>query len=265
MQKILFIGPTRTGTSTIWQMIRQSGLPVSLAEGKEHYYFDRYFDRGATWFERQFNNEANDCLIDTSPSVFHNYEAIKNCADMSFFDHLFISIRDPFELSFSVYRYNKMNGYNYGTFSEFMTPDVLSYLSYRERIPFILESFNVKIQYFIYKEFIENPPYYLASALSSVCDSLNWGEALPDVGSRNASDRSARLPGLLATARSVRRALKLPAVASDSSHPVLKAIKNTVLYKDGSTFEKPKFDELPKHISKWIEDERAFLLENVGK
>lgn len=85
---------------------------VTLASAKELFYFDRFYDRGADWYNRQYPNALNARRVG---EICHDYlyseDALKRIAqDMSPDSKFLITVRDPIDRTISHYKYLRKIG-----------------------------------------------------------------------------------------------------------------------------------------------------------
>lgn len=106
---VIFVGPQKTGTTYIYDVISQDrNVNISRAV-KEIFFFDRYFHLGLDWYSKHFSNSQQ--MIDFSPSIFSDQEALNNVFQ-TFPDALIIvTVRNPVERSWSHYQHLRRYGY----------------------------------------------------------------------------------------------------------------------------------------------------------
>ncbi len=99
----MFVGPTKTGTTWLYEYARNhKQLSVSTKE-KEIEFFNKFYDRGLDWYKDYFEAGPNTC--DFSPTYFASDLAplrLNNC-----FPHakIIITLRNPTDRAISQYKH----------------------------------------------------------------------------------------------------------------------------------------------------------------
>jgi hypothetical protein len=108
--KLLFIGPTRTGTTYLWSLLfnsrKNNKLAFTLSSKKEHYYFEKCYGRDEFYdsYLSEFNDSEN--ILDFSPTIFHLKDIRQDIIIDDYFDTIFVIVRDPLDLWRSSYKYS---------------------------------------------------------------------------------------------------------------------------------------------------------------
>lgn len=107
----LFIGPAKTGSSWLYEYLRQHEQ-CYVPECKDIYFFDRYYDKGWDWYRQFFNDAPSD--VRAIGELSHDYILSSLTAERIKTDlpgvRLITSLRNPVERSFSHYLYLVRNG-----------------------------------------------------------------------------------------------------------------------------------------------------------
>ena len=133
-KNILFIGPTRSGTTFIWSVLLQNSKrhkTFTIHNNKEHYLFEKlYGTKGFyTEYDKIFNGKISN--IDFSPTVFHLLSHREEIIIDDFFDKIVVIARDPFSLWKSSYHYSVSDGMAMrGTFDEIVETELCDGYSY---------------------------------------------------------------------------------------------------------------------------------------
>ena len=108
---VIFIGPMKTGTTSIYALLKKDPRICLPTDVKETFFFDRYFDRGIAWYASQFRpQKRTQVLVEVAPSLFHNIDAPARLAAFGV-KALIISLRDPVDRSISHYRHLRRYGF----------------------------------------------------------------------------------------------------------------------------------------------------------
>lgn len=101
----IFIGPDKTGSTWLWKMLRQHP-EVYVSPAKDIYFFDRYYDLGATWYESHFRGAEQKIAIG---DLSHDYLMSETACDRIRSDlpdvKLITMLRNPIDRAFSEYLY----------------------------------------------------------------------------------------------------------------------------------------------------------------
>lgn len=107
----LFIGPDKTGSTWLYEVLRQHPL-CYVPPVKDIYFFDRHYDRGLDWYLKFFEAAPEGVLA--AGELSHDYLFSPQAADRIAHDlpevKLLTSLRDPAERAFSHYLYMIRSG-----------------------------------------------------------------------------------------------------------------------------------------------------------
>ena len=100
----IFVGPYKTGTSWIYEYLKnhsQVSLPLTV---KETYFFDEKFSKGKEWYLSHFRTKnSSQIFCDVSPSYFHSAEATNNLYEFSPDAQVIVTLREPLDRLVSYY------------------------------------------------------------------------------------------------------------------------------------------------------------------
>lgn len=107
----LYLGGDKCGSTWIYHILSRHPS-VTLAHAKELFYFDRFYDKGAEWYVKQFPADPTGIRIG---EICHDYlyseEALKRIAkDMPDDSRFLITVRDPVDRTVSHYKYLRKIG-----------------------------------------------------------------------------------------------------------------------------------------------------------
>lgn len=109
LPEVIFVGPTKCGTTWIDAYLRTRGEVVLPEQTKETFFFDKVFERGTGWYEAQFPARAGLC-VEVAPSLFHKPAARAAVAATVPEVHVVIMLRDPWERAVSHYFHYRKAG-----------------------------------------------------------------------------------------------------------------------------------------------------------
>lgn len=107
----LFIGPNKAGSTWIYKVLRQHP-DIYLPTVKELFFFDLFYDKGWTWYERFFEEvgAAHKIVGEVSHDYLYSYSACERIAHHLPDVKLMVCLRDPVERAFSAYLYMVRQG-----------------------------------------------------------------------------------------------------------------------------------------------------------
>ncbi|MFQ5707307.1 MAG: sulfotransferase [bacterium] len=149
----IFIGPSKTGSTWIFELLR-SHPAIYIPVAKDIYFFDKYFDKGVKWYEKQFKGGANRQIAgELSHDYFSSKIAIDRIRMLYPSIKLICCLRNPFDRAVSSYKYFQRNGLALGDFAVEIRnhPEIFEEGLYYKHLSYILSNFdykNVLVLYF---------------------------------------------------------------------------------------------------------------------
>ena len=107
---LFFIGPEKTGTTSIWSALSKAGVPLPK-NLKETFYFDRHYDADIRTFFRLHSHVEGSPIADVSPSYFYGDQVPERIHDMFPQARIVITLREPVARTISMYRHLLRNGW----------------------------------------------------------------------------------------------------------------------------------------------------------
>jgi hypothetical protein len=103
--KYFFVGPPKTGTTWIYEVLKNH-VDISLSnQTKELEFFNKNYDKGITWYHNAFDlNGRKSC--DISTSYFTSHKACKRIKKYNPEAKIIITIRNPVNRLISHYKHN---------------------------------------------------------------------------------------------------------------------------------------------------------------
>jgi len=128
MVDFIFLGPSKTASTWIYEAIRpHPGLFVPV--GKDIYFFDKYYDKGADWYAGFFRDAQPGMLCgELSHDYFFNPLAIQRIHACNPAVKLICCLRNPFDRAYSSYLHLVRVGMFAGSFGDAL-----------EKFPFIVD------------------------------------------------------------------------------------------------------------------------------
>jgi hypothetical protein len=101
---LLFVGPTKSGTTWIDRYLRRRSDVALPKLTKETFFFDKQYHRGMAWYEAHFGpTDQTKVCIEIAPSLFAKPEAIRRVANDLPDVRIICTMRDPVDRAVSHY------------------------------------------------------------------------------------------------------------------------------------------------------------------
>lgn len=118
LPNFLYIGTDKAGSTWLFKVL--SWHPqVYMTPSKDIYFFDRYYDRGLDWYEKQFRPGPDARVVG---EISHDYLYGAAVPERIYRDlpdvRLMVCLREPVERAFSAYLYLLKHGLFSGPFEE---------------------------------------------------------------------------------------------------------------------------------------------------
>jgi hypothetical protein len=169
----VFVGPQRTGTSWIDQVLRTHPKLCLPKDVKETMFFDRHYKKGISYYASYFNKGKKGQIFgELAPTYFDDPLVPVRIRKLNPYCKIFISIREPISRVLSLYIHNLKKGYIKGSLMEAVRqlPRLLDSGKYSNIIPVWLNTFGTDQVFFILFDEIENKP---GLVLNNICKYLN--------------------------------------------------------------------------------------------
>ena len=112
LKPTVFCGPMKSGTTWIYEYLKARGDVCLPAVTKEIFFFDKYYERGAKWYGRQFRPTPHHrAIIDVAPSIISHPAAPARVAKTLPDANVVILRRDPVARAWSHYLHLRRYGY----------------------------------------------------------------------------------------------------------------------------------------------------------
>lgn len=150
----LFIGPDKSGSTWLHQILRQHP-DCYVPALKDLFFFDRYFDKGIHWYQAHFTGAPAG--VKAIGELSHDYLFSEVAADRirAHLPHvtLLSTLRDPVERTFSQYLFMLRSGWTQGSFEDALErhPILIENSLYGKHLGAYLDRFprkQVRIFYF---------------------------------------------------------------------------------------------------------------------
>jgi len=161
LPNFLYIGPDKSGSTWMYEMLRQHPQ-CYVPRIKDIYFFDRYYDRGLSWYAGLFRDappEARAIGELSHDYLFSDQAAVRIQRDLPGV-RLFTSLRDPIERSFSHYLYMVRSGMTASPFEEAVRqfPEIIDNSLYHKHLARYVERFEPsRLSVFLFDDLVADP------------------------------------------------------------------------------------------------------------
>lgn len=177
------VGPQRTGTSWLHQILKhhpQICLPPAV---KETMFFDRDYQRGLDWYAHYFRHrQSNQRCGEVAPTYFDLEEIPERIRAVNPDCKIMIHLRHPVQRALSLYHHHFGKGRVHGAFSDaiLQMPRIVDAGKYAVHISRWFDSFGPEQVMFVLLDDIESRP---ESTLESIYQFLDVEPiAMPELG-----------------------------------------------------------------------------------
>jgi hypothetical protein len=209
----LFIGPDKTGSSWLYEVLRQH-TACFVPPAKDIYFFDRYYERGWDWYAAHFADAGPDCKAvgELSHDYLFSPLAARRIADDLPEVKLITILREPADRAFSHYLYMIRSGRTRLPFERALQdfPEIVNNSSYGRHLTPYFELFGRDRLGVFYFDDLKQSPETLARRILAFL-SLDWTDGI-DCNQQvraAAAPRSFALAGLAKQGANAARALGL--------------------------------------------------------
>lgn len=137
LPNFLYIGPDKAGSSWLHEALLHHPN-IFLSEAKDLYFFDRYYDRGLSWYASQFRNArpTHTVIGEVCPDYLASPVAPARIEECLGDVRLMVTLREPVSRAFSSYLYMRKHGLGPATFREALEtfPDLLEHGRYATQL-----------------------------------------------------------------------------------------------------------------------------------
>lgn len=155
---VIGIGPQKTATTWLAQVLGASGGISLPTEVKETFFWDRHFTKGEGWYFRHFHSKGLGAEI--GPTYFHSLEATKRLKAHNPALKIIITLRDPADRAFSLYLHHVRKGRTRKGFREAIVdfPEILEASHYGKHLQRWIEAFGKAQILVLLQDDIERAP-----------------------------------------------------------------------------------------------------------
>lgn len=195
----LAVGPQRTATSWLYEVLSHHPQICFPAGVKETMFFDLRYQRGWGYYDSHFQHvRAGQVIGEIAPSYFHSEGAVERIAASLPACKILINVRNPITRSHSLFRHHLSKGRVRNNFSSALVkmPEIIESGKYSKFAKRWEETFGADNVCYLVQEDIQNQP---SDVLATVCRFLGLPNMpLPEVANTNINSASAPRNWLLA-------------------------------------------------------------------
>lgn len=105
------VGPQRTGTTWVYEMLQRHPDLCLPEVVKETMFFDRFYDRGIEWYSQYFQpSHPNQLCGEVAPTYFDSLEVPHRIREISPLCEIVVTLRDPVERAWSLFLHHLKKG-----------------------------------------------------------------------------------------------------------------------------------------------------------
>lgn len=168
----VFVGPQKAGTTWIYEYLLPSPSLCFPAGVKETFFFDKYHDKGLEWYTWHFK-DCKDITkkIEIAPSYFDVEQVPERVYQVNKNARIFITLRNPYERTWSLYLHQHRYGYVTGPFETAIKQDprIMSSSMYSIHVKRWRDIFNDNVEILFIEDLRDNAELYI----KNICSSLN--------------------------------------------------------------------------------------------
>lgn len=204
---VIFVGPTKCGTTWIDTYLRTREEVVLPSDCKETFFFDKAFDKGVPWYESHFRGQGDTC-VEVAPSLFHKPDALASVRAVCPNARIVIMFRDPFERVVSHYFHYRKQGVAQMPVAEMATrhPDMIEASLFHKYSLMWMEAFPGQVSFVSY-DLLKSDPVAFCSV---ICDVTGIPDTVPPADAlAGRAVNAASLPRSAALAHLTRRGAEM--------------------------------------------------------
>ena len=167
------IGPQRTGTTWLYETLREHPALCLPREVKETLFFDRRYDRDLSWYWNYFDHRSpGQKCGEVAPTYFDTPEAPNRIRQVNPEIDIIISLRAPAERTFSLYLHELRTQRVTGSFREAIEekPRIITSGHYAEHISRWRDAFGEENLHFIFMQDIKDDSQKVLDTLCSILE-----------------------------------------------------------------------------------------------
>lgn len=165
LPNFIYIGPDKAGSSWLHEVLLQHP-EVFLTEAKDLYFFDRYFDRGLSWYRAQFRRAmpGHRVVGEVCQDYLFEPEAAKRIRDCLGEINLMVTLREPAARAHSSYLHYLKHGIEVGTFRQALgsVPELIDHGRYGSALGRFLDHFpRQRLHVAVFDDLQQDPQAFL--------------------------------------------------------------------------------------------------------
>ncbi len=260
----IVIGPGRTGTSWMYEMLLQHPEVCLARDSKETLFFNRYYEQGMEWYSRFFRDcEQSSAIGEITTTYFHQVGVAERIATHLPHVKLIACLREPMERMISAYYYRRRAGETLLSFEEALgkEPDLLEESLYDRCIERYLEHFpEGRIHVLFYEDLKEDPRNFLRDLFSAIgVDPGFEPEGMEQQVNQRSEERIPGLGRLLGTgSRFLRKVGAYRTLDRIKRNPAIKGVflkeKEPSEAPELSASTQKELNDRFKKVREWVED-----------
>lgn len=165
----IYIGPDKAGSSWLHEVLVRHPQ-VYMPEAKDLYFFDRYYERGLSWYLGQFNaaGPQHRVIGEVCQDYLFHPSAPQRIAESLPDPRFMVSLRDPADRAYSSYLYMRKQGQDPGSFLQALQrrPELLEHGRYATHLQRYVDVFGEdKVYVAVFDDLKRDPQKFVGGLL----------------------------------------------------------------------------------------------------
>ena len=154
------IGAQRSGTTRLYEFLKQHPEVCMPRHRKEVHYFDRYYHKGEAWYRSLFDGCKGKTAGEITPAYIYNERCAERIYALLPDVKLVAALRNPIDRAYSQFKFTIREEQYKGSFTDFLEDhkDAMERGLYHRQISKYLEYFSPRnLKILLFEDMVANP------------------------------------------------------------------------------------------------------------